>query len=558
MSNDSRAKQDSPAQDSNLSYSENSHNHTRRVTFTKKQQIIREELIELCNDEINKGMKGIQKSLQGLMMKQNDLLETVVRSNVTGTTIPTTPIRMGSSRNPRNIPSPQQSSTAFASGSQNSSNYTPFQRSGTLTFRFEGSTYELRDNAYSKNSSESRKVNNKTDLIYYYEEMQSEAITYNIFMQPFNMLKPWVKYATNTLPPTCILSDLTLHDNTIEAYNRMKNCLYAKISKSTFNDPEYKAIIKHRSIGKDGFEVLYELMTLCHPKLMVATSKVRDTNPRPSLQHDESIYEYAERLTTWLTIEEINGLEHNDDQVLNIMMEQMRADTKYNLAVQSINSELTLKDTLFRTTGVAQFPEHLKLYHLPSTILSYYSKDERIQLFPTDTSTEASTTAIVNQASMVGPTSTQNETIRDFAQAIVKVTSDPTTAQAMVAREGVDEMCEGCGLFGHNIYKSGCDRCAQYILIKRYLEKNPGNDKSIISKYKKHQKERAEERKEKNKKFKEKKPAKPSQGKRYNTRYNKAKVQKIQDAIMSAVASSESESSDDQSYTSAQSSDTQE
>ena len=85
---------------------------------------------------------------------------------------------------------------------------------------------------------------------------------------------------------------------------------------------------------------------------------------------------------------------------------------------------------------------------------------------------------------MVGPTSTQNETIRDFAQAIVKVTSDPTTAQAMVAREGVDEMCEGCGMFGHNIYKSGCDRCAQYILIKRYLEKNPGNDKSIISKYK--------------------------------------------------------------------------
>ena len=562
VSTASRAKHDSPAQDSNLSYSETSQSHTRKVTFTKKQQIIRDELFEMCNDEISKNMKGIEKTLHGLMLKQNDLLETVARNNTTSTgtpypPMPTTPQRMGSSRNPRNLPSPQQSSTAFGSGSQQSSNYRPIQRSGTILFRFNGSTYELRDNAYNKNSSESREVKNKTDLIYYYEEMQSEAITYNIFMQQFNMLKPWIKYATNTLPPTCILSDLTLQDNTIEAYNRMKNALYSKISKSTFNDPEYKAIVKHGSIGKDGFEVLYELMTLCHPKLMVATSKIRDTNPRPSLQQDESIYEYAEKLTTWLTIEQINGLVHSDDQVLNIMLEEMRKETKYDLAVQSINSELTLKDTLVRTTGVAQFPEHLKLYHLPSTVLSYYSKEERTQLFPTDSSTASTTTAIVNQASLADPFATHDDTIRDFIQAIVKVTCDPTEARAMVAREGIDEICEGCGMFGHNVFKNGCDRCAKYVLIKRYLEKNPENIKGILLKYRKHQKERGEAKKEKLRKSNEKKPAKSSSPKRYNTRYNRARVQKIQDAIMLAVES-DSESSDAQSYTSAQSSDTQE
>ena len=100
----------------------------------------------------------------------------------------------------------------------------------------------------------------------------------------------------------------------------MKNALYAKISNSEIEDSEYKAIIKHGSIGKDGFEVLYDLMTLCHPKLMVATSKIRDTNERPHLEDNESIYEFAEKITTWLTIEQIEGVQHSDDKILNIFM----------------------------------------------------------------------------------------------------------------------------------------------------------------------------------------------------------------------------------------------
>ena len=98
-------------------------------------------------------------------------------------------------------------------------------------------------------------MDDKTDLVHYYEEIQSDAITYNIFLQQFDLLKPWQKYVTNTLPPTCIFDELTLNDNTIDAYNRMKNALYTKLSKSSINDVEYKAIIKHGSIGNDGFEI---------------------------------------------------------------------------------------------------------------------------------------------------------------------------------------------------------------------------------------------------------------------------------------------------------------
>ena len=255
-------------------------------------------------------------------------------------------------------------------------------------FQYQSAEYELRDQYFTKHSSNLRVVKTKTDLVHFYEELQSAAISYNIFLQQFDLLQPWAKYTTNTLPPTCILTHLDAPSNTINAYNRMKNALYSKLSNSTFHDPEHKAIVKHGSIGKDGFEVLYELMTHCHPKLLVATTKIRDTNKRPELTSDDSIYSYAEKLTTWLTIESIKGLKHSDDQVLDIIMEEMRSDDKYDKGVKALDSELSIKDTFQRMGGNIQFPEHLKLYNIPSTIMSYYTEEEKKLMFPNEESTD--------------------------------------------------------------------------------------------------------------------------------------------------------------------------
>ena len=73
-----------------------------------------------------------------------------------------------------------------------------------------------------------------------------------------------------------------------------ENALYAKLSKVKFHHAEYKAIVRHGSLHKDGFEVLYELMTQCHPKLMLATTKVRQINRQPSMDALDSIYSYVE------------------------------------------------------------------------------------------------------------------------------------------------------------------------------------------------------------------------------------------------------------------------
>jgi hypothetical protein len=232
-------------------------------------------------------------------------------------------------------------------------------------------------------------------------------------------------------------------------------------------------------------------------------------------------------------------LQHTDDQILDITMEQMRSDTRYHLAVQSINSELVMRDVYTRTHGVNIFPEHLKLYNLPATVMSYYPKEERSQLFPTDNETAG----IVNLgvATEVKNSSTP-QGLSELVKAIVNVTAAPTNAQIKLARQGVAENCEGCGMYGHNVFKTGCDKCAQYILIKRFLEKNEDSVKPILSKYRKHQLERSKSRKklapegQKDGKFKHK----------YNTRMSKSRVKKLQDAMSVVFESSDDSSNNDE------------
>ena len=178
-----------------------------------------------------------------------------------------------------------------------------------------------------------------------------------------------------------------------------------------------------------------------------------------------------------------------DDQVLDIFMEEMRRNDKYDKAITSIESELAIKDSFTRISGISTFPEHLKIYHLPSTIMSFYTKEEKNELFPTDNSTEGVVrTAAVSTDALEEQTLEMEYDMSGLVQAIVKAMSDSNQNHQSYTRQRIDETCEGCGMYGHNVYQTGCDRCAQYIMIKKYLEENPQNIRSILAKYKKHQK----------------------------------------------------------------------
>ena len=535
--------------DTNISYSVNT---PKNVKFTKNQQKMRDDIIKDCTTQIDAGMNGIKSSIQNLISEQNKLLNSTIKPSFQSHH--STPIishqsvqrnQPSPTHRPTNRPSPPNRQYHNHPHSRSSNfNTTPsYQRSGSIMFQYQSAEYELRDQYFTKHSSNLRVVKTKTDLVHFYEELQSAAISYNIFLQQFDLLQPWAKYTTNTLPPTCILTHLDAPSNTINAYNRMKNALYSKLSNSTFHDPEHKAIVKHGSIGKDGFEVLYELMTHCHPKLLVATTKIRDTNKRPELTSDDSIYSYAEKLTTWLTIESIKGLKHSDDQVLDIIMEEMRSDDKYDKGVKALDSELSIKDTFQRMGGNIQFPEHLKLYNIPSTIMSYYTEEEKKLMFPNEESTDG-IVRILHEPD--GNETTDEEfDMSDLVQSIINAMKIAPASGTNLTRERIDEMCEGCGMWGHNVYQTGCDRCAQYLMIKKYLEDNPQNMKSILFKYKKHQKNLAAQRQKK-----QNSSVEPTPTRRYNTRYSKARVKKLQDALFQAM-NSDSEENDSDAYASA-------
>jgi hypothetical protein len=302
----------------------------------------------------------------------------------------------------------------------------------------------------------------------------------------------------------------------------MKSVLYSKIIKSDFNHPEHKAIIAHGSEQQDGFEILYDLMTQCHPKLASATRKYRVTNHRPEMGRNDSVYEYVKQLHNWMEIEKIEGHEYDNDQILNIVMEQLRADTRYDLAVASIQSELTLRDTFQRQYGASVFPEGLTLRNLPGTIMSYYSDDEKRQLFPTP----ASTTSIINKL-------TSEETTDD---AIVRSIRDNTS----FARKSIDKLCGGCGKYGHDVFKTGCDFCAQHLIASEFFRKYPKASNKILEQFREHQLERQKQRRKKDnagqQSYGQQKP-------RYNLRSKnkKATVQMLQDVITGML----NESSDD-------------
>jgi hypothetical protein len=394
-----------------------------------------------------------------------------------------------------------------------------FQRSGTFTFQYNEHTYELRDNDFNKHLAMLMEVKDTTDLVQFYKQLQSMSVTYNIFLQPFESLVPWNR-SPNTIPSTCMFTTLEVQNNTIDAYRRMKSALYAKLTKSLFVHPEHNAIVQHRSILQDGFKILYDLMTHCHPKLISATTKFRSINHRPDFDKGDSIYSYVAKLQVWLDIEQINHHDFTDDEILNMVMEQLRGDTRYEIAIAGINSELTLRDTFQRQWGESVFPEGLKLSNLPSTVMSYYTEDDKKTLFPT---------------TGAGNTINTMHSTDSWGEAIV----NSLRGKNKFAREPIDKMCPGCGKYGHSVFHNGCDFCANYLLASEFFKKYPKVSTKVLDQYKDHQLKRQ-------KQFKERTADKgdaSSKRRVYNTRSSKAKVKMLADVLNDVLVMDDDSSS---------------
>jgi hypothetical protein len=173
-----------------------------------------------------------------------------------------------------------------------------------------------------------------------------------------------------------------------------------------------------------------------------------------------------------------------------MVLEQLRPDTRYEKALESITQQLTFNDTFQRQLGTVVFPEGLKLRNLPGMIMSYYSPDEKIELFPMDDNMSS-----VNKVLDL-----------HMADAIINSINGCTS----YVRELVDAFCPGCGQHGHNVFQSGSDFCAKHLLVTEFFKKFTNTKPKVIEKYKDHQTKIRSAKQDKQKKAGYSKPQKQS------------------------------------------------
>ena len=364
-------------------------------------------------------------------------------------------------------------------------------KGGVTNFIYDGLHYELRDTDFIKYAGDLLEVTCSDDIIHFYKHLQTMAIQRNIFVQDFEKLKYWNKSSTN-IPTTCIFGKISSHDNTELAFKRMRTCLYQKISKAIFHHPEHKAIILNHSIAQDGFAVLYDLATKCHPHLLAKTSKYQKYNSRPQMASVDNIYTLKRKYESWLEIERVDNHVYTDECVLRYIMQDLQDDTRYDRALRQMEVDLATHDTMKRnSTSYIHFPSDLLLTNIPETVMACYTDDEKKSLF-SDASIVSQLSSSSNSSIEVGFVKTlfangDHDVVQDFINAM-------KDTQRMPARLTSDEFCQGCGKYGHDIFHQGCDFCAQLSLALKFLETHPKDSKKVIRDYMTFQRERQKNR----------------------------------------------------------------
>ena len=126
-----------------------------------------------------------------------------------------------------------------------------------------------------------------------------------------------------------------------------------------------------------------------------------------------------------------------------------------------------------------------------------------------------------------------------------------------ITRKALNEICEGCGKFGHNGFQSGCDFCAQLLMARTFLDNNPKSVAPILRRYKNHQFQRQRNYKGKHSDSSDQQIQQRSgQKPRYNLRNkNKAKIKQMTDAMLDYLEDPDDDDSDTHSFHDAQSDD---
>lgn len=324
--------------------------------------------------------------------------------------------------------------------------------------------YTLEDKDFLKNCPTLLKPRNLDDGLALYNQIHKAAINYGFMVTPIADVTIWDS-STTTRPTTCNL-DYNEHPATAQAYSRMANALYTKLSNCDFRKvPLFqRAVMYQLSNNQDGFDVLYRILCLCHPRLVNRTAPM----PKPVFNTNTNLFDYIISYQAFLAYEDILGRKYDEAQQLQEVLMCMTVDGRYERAVTNINISLEMYNRMKRLNPKEKFPDELLLGPLPFTIMNYYSNVEKEELFgtlPDDDNTDQKEVITINKMQALD--------LDSYGQVNVGYSKSSTITNP--------NGCKCCGGPNHDVFDSqSCKFAARMITVNKFLSENPAMTSKIV------------------------------------------------------------------------------
>ena len=244
-----------------------------------------------------------------------------------------------------------------------------------LRFEHEGDVYYLQDRDFLKNSPKIGAPLTGDDALTIYSQLQRNALIYNIFITPIDMVNIWYM-APTTVPTTCNL-DIDDTHNFHQTYQRSVVAIYTKLQHTSMSKvPFFQQTIDHERTSQDGYKVLYGMLCVCHPKLVEKTQQTP-----PSLVTNGSLFSFIRQYTNYLECEKIANQKYTNIEGLTFVMNALKTDGRFDKALGELRIHKNMFEELSKTNPSTVFPPSLTVEILPYTIMKSYTTEEKHSLF---------------------------------------------------------------------------------------------------------------------------------------------------------------------------------
>ena len=143
--------------------------------------------------------------------------------------------------------------------------------------------------------------------------------------------------------------------------------------------PLFQTLLDHECSSQDGYQVLYAMLYVCHPKL-VEKSKLE----APTVEANGNLSTFISKYSNYLECEKISKRQYSDMEKLTYIINTLDTDGRFEKALNIIRIQKNTYEEMTKTQSTKTFPHLLTLDAVPYTIMNASSEREKQELFGTN------------------------------------------------------------------------------------------------------------------------------------------------------------------------------